>query len=237
MHPKIRIKELRKFDLEGGYLIDGFPSVGLTSVIATESMIQTSQFTLSGIIDSEAFPPISLIKNGSPNYPAGIFVNDNLRVAAFLSHVALDEPFHRSIAKKMIWWAKTHKISLIVSSIPVKTDKENNEIIAVGSTEGARKKIQELGIKSLEHGTIPGIPGILLNEGSISGQDVIVLLFQSDGMNPDFRSSAKLCMAMSNLIPGASCDILALQKEAEKIEQEIKKNVEESKQFKETMYR
>ena len=44
-------------------------------------------------------------------------------------------------------------------------------------------------------------------------------------------------MAMSNLIPGASCDILVLQKEAEKIEQEVKKNVEESKQFKETMYR
>jgi len=237
LYTKIRIKELRKFDLEGGYLIDGFPSVGLTSVIATESMIQTSQFTLSGIIDSDAFPPISLIKNGTPNYPAGIFVNDNLRVAAFLSHIALDEPFHRSIAKKMLWWAKTHKISLIVSSIPVKTDKENDEIIAVGSTEGARKKIQALGIKSLEHGTIPGIPGILLNEGSINGQDVIVLLFHSDGMNPDFRSSAKLCMAMSNLIPGAACDILALQKEAEKIEQEVKKNVEESKQFKETMYR
>ena len=68
MHPKIRIKELRKFDLEGGYLIDGFPSVGLTSVIATESMIQTSQFTQSGIIDSDAFPPISLIKNGNPNW-------------------------------------------------------------------------------------------------------------------------------------------------------------------------
>lgn len=237
MYPKIRIKELRSLNLEGGYLIDGFPSVGLTSVIATESMIQTSQFALSGIIDSDAFPPISLIKNGKPNYPAGIFVNENLRVAAFLSHIALDESFHRNIAKKMIGWAKNHKISLIVSSIPVKADKESDEIIAVGSTEDARNKIQKLGIKSLEHGTIPGIPGVLLNEGSISKQDVIVLLFHSDGMNPDFRSSAKLCMAMSNLIPGASCDILALQKEAEKIEHEVKKNVEESRKFKETMYR
>ena len=237
MHPEITIKELKPLKLEGGFLIDGFPSIGLTSVIATESMIQTSQFYLAGIIDSDEFPPLSIIKNGKPNHPAGIFVNDELRVAAFLSHLALEEEFHRSVAKKMIEWAKNQKISLIVSSIPVKGNSLEEEIIAVGSTESARKKIQESGIKNLENGTIPGIPGILLNEGSLVQQDVIVLLFQSDGMNPDFRSSAKLCMAMSNLIPGATCDIVALQKEAEKIEQEIKKNVEESKEFRETMYR
>lgn len=237
MYPKVTVRQLRSVNLEGGYLIDGFPTIGLTGVIATESMIQTSQFTLAGIIDSNVFPPVSLIKNGKPNFPAGIFVNDSLKVAAFLSHIALDEQFHRSIAKKMISWAKNQKISLIVSSIPVKSDGEDEEIIAAGSTENARKKIKDSGIKILEHGTIPGIPGILLNEGSLVQQDVIVLLFHSDGMNPDFRSSAKLCMAMSNLIPGASCDIGALQKEAEKIEQEIKKNVEESKEFKETMYR
>jgi len=237
LYPKITIKELRAISLEGGYLIDGFPTIGLTSVIATESMIQTSQFSLAGIIDSNEFPPVSLIKNGKPNFPAGIFVNDNLRVAAFLSHIALEEQFHKGIAKKMIAWAKNKKISLIVSSIPIKSDGNDGEIIAAGSTEKARKKIQESGIKILQHGTIPGIPGILLNEGSLVQQDVIVLLFHSDGMNPDFRSSAKLCMAMSNLIPGATCDIVALQKEAEKIEQEIKKNVEESKEFRETMYR
>jgi len=237
VYSEIRIKELRPLSLEGGYLIDGFPSIGLTSVIATESMIQTSQFKLAGIIDSDAFPPVSLIKNGKPNHPAGIFVNDELHVAAFLSHIALEEQFHKNVAKEMIAWAKNHKISLIVSSIPVKSDGVDEEIIAVGSTERATKKIKDLGIKVLEHGTIPGIPGTLLNEGRLVEQDVIVLLFHSDGMNPDFRSSAKLCMAMSNLIPGASCDIVALQKEAEKIEGEVKKDAEDSKQFRESMYR
>ena len=127
MYPKITIKELRTISLEGGYLIDGFPTIGLTSVIATESMIQTSQFNLAGIIDSNEFPPVSLIKNGKPNFPAGIFVNDDLRVAAFLSHIALEEQFHKSIAKKMITWAKNKKISLIVSSIPVKSNGNEKE--------------------------------------------------------------------------------------------------------------
>ena len=46
MYPKIRIKEFKPLNLEGGYLIDGFPSAGFSSAIATESMVHTSQFEL-----------------------------------------------------------------------------------------------------------------------------------------------------------------------------------------------
>jgi len=237
LYPKITIKELRPLNLEGGYLIDGFPSVGFSSVIATESMIHTSQFKLAGIIDSDIFPPISLIKDGKPNYPTRIFVNDELKVAAFLSHLAVEESLHRNIARKMLRWAKDQKISLIVSSVSVKSTEDNEEAIVVGSTDNARKKIKELGLKTLNHGTIPGIPGVLLNEGSLTKQDVIVILFHSDGTSPDFRSSAKLCMVMSQLIPGTTCDIAALQVEAEKIEKVIKEDVDEARHLKDSMYR
>ncbi len=236
MYPKIRIKELRPINLEGGYLIDGFPSMGFSSVIATESMIYTSEFKLAGIIDSDIFPPISLIKDGKPNYPVRIFVNDELKVAAFLSHLALEGSLHRIVAKNMLTWAKNKKISLIISSISIKSTDKNEEIIAVGGTENATKKLRDAGMKILEFGTIPGIPGMLLNEGSLNQQDVIVILFHSEGKGPDFRSSAKLCKAISQLIPGASCDITSLQAEAEKIEQTIKKDVEETKHT-DSMYR
>ena len=222
--------------MEGGYLIDGFPSMGFSSVIATESIIHTSQFKLAGIIDSDIFPPISLIKDGKPNFPTRIFVNDELKVAAFLSHLALEESLHRNVAKKMLDWAKNKKISLIISSVSVKSTEGNEEIIAVGSTENATKKLKDAGLKVLEFGTIPGIPGMLLNEGSLSQQDVIVILFHSESTGPDFRSSAQLCMAITQLIPGASCDIPALQAEAEKVEQIIKKDIEESKHL-DSMYR
>lgn len=236
MFPKIRIKELRPLNLEGGYLIDGFPSMGFSSVIATESIIHTSQFTIAGIIDSDIFPPISLIKDGKPNFPTRIFVNDELKVAAFLSHLAIEESLHRNVAKKMLDWAKDKKISLIISSVSVRSPIGNEEIIAIGSTESATKKLKNAGMKVLKSGTIPGIPGMLLNEGSLAQQDVIVIIFHSEGTGPDFRSSAQLCMAISQLIPGASCDIPALQAEAEKVERIIKNDLEEAKQF-DSMYR
>lgn len=237
MYSRIRIKELRPINLEGGYLIDGFPSVGFTSAIATESMIQTSQFSLAGIIDSDSFPPISLIKEGKPNYPTRIFVNDDLKVSVFLSYLTLHESLHRVVAKTMLNWAKKQKIELIVSSMAVKSLDGLEGIVAVGNTDSARTKLKESGLKNLEYGTIPGIPGMLLNEGSMTNQDVIVILFHSDGTGPDFRSSAELCIGMSQLIPGTSCDIPLLQKEAAKAEQSIKETDEESRQLKDSIYR
>ena len=237
MSPKIRIRELKPLNLEGGFLIDGFPSVGFTSAIATESMIHTSQFELAGVIDSESFPPISVVKNGKPNFPTRIFVNEDLKVGIFLSFLTLDQSLHRVTAKTMLKWAKEHKIGLIVSSVAIKSSNNDKEIIGIGSTDIARTKIKEAGLKILDHGTIPGIPGMLLNEGSISKQDVIVIIFHTDGKEPDFKSSAQLCMAISKLMPGASCDIPLLQKEAEKAEIVIKETQEESKHLKDSMYR
>ncbi len=238
MIPKIRIREIKKLNLEEGYLIDGFPSVGFTSAIATESMIHTSKFELGGVIDSEAFPPISVIKNGKPNFPTRIFVNEELKVGIFLSYLTLDQSLHRITAKTMLSWAKKHKIKLIVSSVAIKSPNgDDEEIIGIGSTDSAINKVKAAGLKVLDHGTIPGIPGMLLNEGSMSNQDVIVIIFHIKGEGPDFKSSANLCMAMSKLIPGASCDIPSLQKEAEKAEIVIKEAQEESKHLKDSMYR
>ncbi|MHA7733556.1 proteasome assembly chaperone family protein [Nitrosopumilus sp. S6] len=236
MFPKIRIKEFKPLNLEGGYLIDGFPSAGFSSAIATESMIHTSKYELTGIVDSDIFPPISIIKDGKPNYPSRIFVNEELKVSIFLSYLTLDQSLHKVTAKTMLNWAQKHKIGLIISSIAVKNSKESETLIGVGSTDSAREKIKKAGLKVLEHGTVPGIPGTLLNAARITGQDVIVIIFNTNGEGADFKSSAQLCLAMSKLIPGSSCDISALQKEAEKAENVIKEAEEESKHMKDSMY-
>ena len=237
LYPRIRIKELKHLNLEGGYLIDGFPSVGFSSAIATESMIHTSEFKLAGVIDSDSFPPISVIKDGKPNYSSRIFVNEDLKIGVFLSYLTLDQSLHRTAAKTMLKWARRHKIGLIISSVAVKSTEGKEEVIGIGSTDSARTKIKEAGLKVLEHGIVPGIPGTLLNEGSLLGQDVIVIIFYTNGKGRDFKSSAQLCVAISQLIPGASCNITSLQEEAEKAEEVIREAETESRHLKDSMYR
>jgi len=237
LFPRIRIKELKPINIEGGYLIDGFPSTGFTSAIATESLIHTSQFELAGIIDSDSFPPVSIIKNGVPNYPTRIFVNNQLKVAIFSSYLTLHESLHKTIARNMLKWSREHKCSLIISSVAVKGTDNQKQITAAASTEAAKSKLKDAEISILEHGTIPGIPGSLLNEGMLYNQNVAVILFNSQQVAPDFKSSVQLCLAMSKLIPGVSCNIETLQKEAETAEHDIKETEEEAKSLKDLMYR
>ncbi len=234
--PEITIRELEQINLKDGYLIDGFPSVGFSSAIATESMIHTSQFRQAGIIDSDSFPPVSLVRDGKPNYPTRIFVNNDLKVGIFSSYLTIHGSLHRIIARSMLDWAKEHKVGLIVSSVAVRIPDLGDGVLAAASTDGAKKRLLEAGISVLSQGTIPGIPGCLLNEGMLRGQDVAVILFHSVSQGPDFKASAQLCGAMSKLVPGASCNIELLQDEAKKAEKIIKETEQEARHLKDGMY-
>ena len=236
MASDITIREIKPINIDGGYLIDGFPYAGLANAIATESLTSTIDFELAGVMDSELFPPISIIKDGTPNFPARIFVNSTLKVAVFSSYLTPHESLHREVARTMLNWANQHKCSLILSSSLIKPGNDGPSIMGVGSTPESKKKLSDASIPILQNGTIPGIPGILLNEGVLSKTNVIVLLVKGQDPGPDFRSGAEICMALSKLVPGTSCDLHTLLHEAEIIEQNLKKTEEETAPLKESMY-
>jgi uncharacterized protein len=67
--------------------------------------------------------------------------------------------------------------------------------------------------------------------------DVVVILFNAKDSGPDFKASVQLCMSMAKLMPGISCNIESLQKDAETAEKEIKETEQEAKNLKDSMYR
>jgi len=106
----------------------------------------------------------------------------------------------------------------------------------VASTEEAKKQLVKAGIPLLKNGTVPGIPGILLNEGHISKTNVIVLLIKSQDTGPDFKAGAEICLAMSKLVPGTACDLTTLLSEAQNIEQHLKQTEEEAGPLRDAIY-
>jgi uncharacterized protein len=239
VEPEIRIHEIKPISIDGGYVIDGFPSTGFSSAIAAESIINTSEFELVGYLDSDLFPPLSIIKNGVPHHPTNIFVNSNLKIGIFSSYLSLDPNLYRQAAKTMMYWAKKHNCSLVISSVAQESliETEQEEVMCAVSTETAKEKLISAGIPIITQGTIPGIPGILLTEGRFSNQDVVVLIFNLvKEKEPDFKSGAKICRAISKIIPGTSCDMKLFEKEGEIVEQEIKKTESEAKHLR-SMYR
>ena len=234
MSYELKIKEITPIDVSGGILINGFPSTGIASAIATESIINTSKFEMSAIIDSDAFPPISVIKNGQPNYPTRIFTNKDLNAAIFSSYLTLDASMHREAAKTMLKWAKEKKCSAIVSCITMNTNSK--EIFGVASTGTARGKLIDAKIDIVEHGTIPGISGVLLNEGMLNGQNVIVLVVSSDSRGPDFRASSRLCDGLTKIVPGISYNSDKLEIEARQIEEQMKQVETDRKDLADNIY-
>jgi len=234
MSYELKIKEITPIDVNGGILINGFPSTGIASAIATESIINTSKFEMSAIIDSDAFPPISVIKNGQPNYPTRIFTNKDLNAAIFSSYLTLDASMHREAAKTMLKWAKEKKCSAIVSCITMNTNSK--EIFGVASTGTARGKLIDAKIDIVEHGTIPGISGVLLNEGMLNGQNVIVLVVSSDSRGPDFRASSRLCDGLTKIVPGISYNSDKLEIEARQIEEQMKQVETDRKDLADNIY-
>jgi len=237
MGNEVFVREIIPIDVKDGYLIDGFPYTGLANAIATESLVNTtSQFELAGVLDSELFPPISIVREEVPSFPARILVNRDLKVAVFSSFLTPHESIHRDVARVMIKWAADHKCSFIISSSAIKTDDESPFVIGVGSTEAAKKKLRDANVPVLKNGTIPGIPGILLNEGMIANINVIVLLCKAKDSGPDFKAGAEICMAMAKLVPGASCDLKQLLSEAEGIEQNLKQTEQDAGPLRDAIY-
>ena len=231
---EVRISESFKVDVKGGYLIDGFPSLGLSSAIASQSMIRTSGFERAGHIDSDAFEPSSIIDGGVSDFPARIFANNSLKVAIFLSYLAPDPSMHRHVARAMISWARERRASLVVSAISM-GDKGPEGAAAVANSAQAAERVAKAGMPAAETGMIPGLSGALLNEGAAAGQDVAVILFRSSADGPDYRAGADLCNAMSMLVPGTSCDLRRLRGEAQRAEGAIREAGE--RRLAEGMYR
>lgn len=226
--PLIEIRKLRNIKLRGGILLDGFPSVGLANAIASECLIHSMNTELVGVLDSSAFPPLSVIRASRPNFPARIYANDSANLAFFVSELSLDASLYRPVASTMIHWAQAAGCELLISAagIPYETAEESAEstpeVYATASTPRAAKRFEQAGIKTLGSGSVVAIPAILLNEGIWRKIDVIVLLVRVLKDAPDFRAGAAIAEAITKLVPGTSCDIGALLQEASVTEKTLR---------------
>ena len=224
----IEIRTVKEVNLEGGVIFDGFQSIGLTSTIACGCFINSLDTKLVAILDSPIFPPISIIYNSIPQFPARIYANEEKKLAFFVSELNLDISANRPLAETIIEWAEKNKCDLIISIAgkPVDVEDENikidTQVYGISNSPNGRKKINDAGIKIVTNGTVRGIPGILLNEGMWKNIDVIVFIVDVISGVPDFRAAAIVSDAISKIVPGAHCDTNRLLKEAEAMENNLK---------------
>lgn len=223
----IEIKDFKKYDLGGGIVIDGFPNIGLVSAIFSSYLVAAKELDQIACLDSEYFPPASMIFAGKPKFPARIYAGTDPKIAVFVAEFTPPPVLDSPLAKKMISWAIEQKASMIITSVTLPFLEEEGirtdaPVLGVASTQRAREMLAKAGIGSFEIGMITGAPGVLLNEGRWSNFDVIALLVKAHPMVPDHRAAAKIIEAMGKIIPDLKIDVGPLYKEATKIEERLK---------------
>lgn len=225
------IKTLKKMNLKGGTVIDGFATSGITNTIASECILHSINTQLIATIESSYFSQLSVIRNSVPYFPVRIYANEELKTSIFISEISIDPSLYFLIGNTMINWAMDNECDLVISSSNIVNPQQAKDvnstdeysIAGIGNTAQARNRLSHSKISLLKNGTIGGIPAVLLNQSSQLDIDVIILLVKIMEGIPDFRAAAELSTTISRLVPGVSCNVPLLLQEAEKIEKELTK--------------
>ena len=230
---EVEINEIHRIDLEGATIVDGFPSVGLVSSIATNYLVKLLEMKEIGVMDSDRFPQVTLVREAVPLSPVRIYAGERTEkgelLVAFVSEFQSPPELIRPISRALIDWAIERKCKMIISPEGLVVDPEIKEkaeiselVFGIGSTPHAREILTRNHFQTFDEGVITGVAGMLLIEGLAKDFDVITLLAEAHPDIPDARSAALVLEAMDDLILGMDFDAKPLFEEAQRIEARLK---------------
>jgi len=230
---EIAFRTFKEVNLAGGTVIEAIPSVGLVSTIAATYMITNLPMDQVCAVDSEDFPALSMVYAFKPKFPVRIYAMPAAKLAIFIAEVPLPPRVHRALGLELLRWAMMHKARQIVclEGLPVAAEDAERGIgvWGVGSTDSARKTLDQMKIRQLETGIISGVSGVLLNEGRWQSYDVLTLLAEAVPTIPDANAAARLLATVDTLLPEIELDLSPLKEEAKALEGHLKRLREEAK--------
>ena len=231
----IQIYELRRMDLRGATVIDGFPSVGLVSSIVANYLINALGLIQIGIMDSPYFPTVALVRDGKPMNPVRIYAGqkthpestDSDQLVVFISEFQPPPNLIKGIASAVLDWAQDQRCTQLVCPEGLIVDKEAGdvreaEVYGISSTDRANEVLKKNGVAIFEEGVITGVAGVLLNEGRKRDFDVVTLLSEAHPDYPDARAAARVIETIDKLLLHTELDAKPLYEEAERIENQLK---------------
>lgn len=205
----------------GATIIQGFPSVGLVSTIATKFLIEHLDIEEIGYIDSEKITPLAAIHKGKLIRPITIYYNKkyNLVIIQSLSEI---RGIEWKLAEIILDLAKRINAKEIITLEGTPTQTEEIKIYYFST----KSKLKD--VKPIEEGLIMGVTATLFLKTKTTP---ITCIFAETHTNfPDSKAAAKVVEALDSYLK-IKIDIKPLLKIAEKFEENLKKYMAQSKQL------
>jgi uncharacterized protein len=236
----IEIIEYKEEDLSNSLLVVAFPTVGLISSIAGHFIIDSLNLTEIGAIVSKEFMPATVIHKSTPSPPVRIYAGKKRcgpdgsceQLTVIISEFMPPYNIIKPLADKILAWAEVKGIKNVVAlegTHSVGSKSKKLKVYGVGSNNDMKKLLKGYKIEETKEGMITGVTGVLLYEGVLKKRDVLCLLSEAHSAYPDSRAAGNLLKKLDVMLPEIKIDPDPLYKEAEKIEEQIRKFMEQSK--------
>ena len=236
----LELIEYKEEDLSNSLLVVAFPTVGLISSIAGHYIIDTLKLKEIGTIASREFMPATVIHKSRPSPPVRIYAGKKKcgpdgkceQIAVIISEFMPPYNIIKPLADTILQWADEKGVDTVVTlegTHAVGAKKKDMKVYGVGSNTNMKSLLKKYKIEETQEGMITGVTGVLLYEGVLMQRDVICLLSEAHSQYPDSRAAGNLLNKIDVMLPEIKIDAAPLYKEAEKIEEQIKKFMEQSK--------
>lgn len=236
----LELIEYEEIDLSNSLLVVAFPTVGLISSIAGHFIIDTLKLKEIGAIVSKDFMPVTIIHNSKPSPPIRIYAGDRKcgpdgtceQLVVIISEFMPPYNIIKPLADSILHWAKEKGCKLVVSlegTHATGAVKKDFKVYGVGSNTEMKNFLKKYKIEETKEGMITGVTGVLLYEGVLKQRDVICLLSEAHASYPDSRAAGNLLEKIDIMLPEIKIDPKPLYKEAKKIEENIRKFMEQSR--------
>lgn len=211
-------------------VIEGFPSKGFVSTIATRHMIDELGMEVCGYIESNKMESIAVVHQYTPMRPIRIYAKDNL-VLIFSELIVSHQNVMEFSMVLMNWFDKIapKQVILLAGISGLITEKEH-EIMGISTTPELDKKLEEAKIKKIEEGMLTGISSELLL-GCIEKKIPAISLMAETHYTPDPLAAASMVKIL-NILLGTKIDTKNLIEEGKKIEGMYKEISEQIKRGK-----
>jgi uncharacterized protein len=219
---EIIMHKYKDMDLKGSTIINGFPSSSLMNSIVASYLVNAMNLDQICGLDADEFPPIAMIYDSKPKFPARIYANEEAKLVVFISEFTPLPEMARDVARLMLSFAEDAGCSRILSPETQIIDNDGLKLFGIGSTDASRKELVQLEIDQLIHSMIAGISGVLLNEGRLRNLNVIVPVAQRGPDTSDARTAAMVVEIIDRMIPTIKIDLKPLYQEAEGVEKHLK---------------
>ncbi len=228
--------------IDNSMLILGFPTVGLVGSIAGSYIADSLNMSRIGSIHSKHFMPSVIIHDSKPMppvriYHAGSDICKKNDICDNLLTIVSEFPVPPSAAYKLINeindFAEKHNTSLILGLEGMKSldhEEDQVDVYGVGSTSNMVEILDNYNIEKTKEGMISGFTGALLCSQTEKNKDMLCMLTAAHSAYPDSRAAGRLLEKVDSMLPGVELDLGPLYEKAEKLEEQIKKYMKQSKQ-------